>query len=190
MSGQRPLLFTLEVSVNNNLSIEIKARIYNHDSIRAFLKRHHADYRGEDHQVDTYFTVRQGKLKIREGTIENSLVHYERQEIKGPKRCEYSIVHFKPGDPVLQQLKKMLESAVGILVVVEKKREIYFLDTIKFHLDRVDGLGTFFEIEVGKSELCDEAGQYGQCKELLMQLDIGEEHLLTGSYSDMMLAKS
>lgn len=188
-SGQRPLLFTLEVSVHNNLSIEIKARIDNHDSIRAFLKRRHADYRGMDHQVDTYFAVRQGRLKIREGTIENSLVHYNRQEIKGPKRCEYSIIHYKPGDPVLHQLKEILMSAVGILVVVNKQREIYFLDTIKVHLDTVEGLGTFFEIEVGKSELSDESGQYEQCRELLKQLNISEEHLVTGSYSDMMLAK-
>jgi len=61
------------------LNIEIKAKSNNQDKIRELLKSKHADFKGVDHQIDTYFKVNFGRLKLREGNIENNLIHYNRE---------------------------------------------------------------------------------------------------------------
>ena len=82
----------------------------------------------------------------------------------------------------------MLTNALGILVVVKKAREIYFIDNIKFHIDSVEKLGTFIEIEA-----IDKAGDIGrerlieQCRNIMELFEIQEEDLLDCSYSDMLL---
>ncbi|MGH7801150.1 MAG: class IV adenylate cyclase [Thermodesulfobacteriota bacterium] len=125
------------------INIEIKAKCSNHEIIRNKLKQRNAYYKGIDHQVDTYFKVNSGRLKLREGDIEYGLIFYDREEKKGPKQS--NIIICKPDRNSL--IKEILTQALGILVVVDKKREIYFIDNVKFHLDNVKSLGTFVEIE-------------------------------------------
>ena len=63
-------------------------------------------------------------------------------------------------------LKEVLIKSVGVLVVVDKIREIYFIDNVKFHIDVVEGIGSFIEIEsienatIGKQKLLDQCAQY------------------------------
>jgi predicted adenylyl cyclase CyaB len=168
----------------NHLNIEIKARSNNHEAIRMLLKENGAVYKGIDHQIDTYFNVSNGRMKLREGNIENSLVHYNREDKGGPKKSEATIFEIKPNSP----LKEILIKALGVLVVVDKKREIYFIDNIKFHIDIVEGLGTFIEIEaiddngaIGKDKL------FEQCQFYLEEFDIAKEDLISASYSDLLL---
>lgn len=63
-----------------HLNIEIKAKSNNQDAIREILKSKNADVKGIDHQIDTYFNVNFGRLKLREGNIENHLIHYQRED--------------------------------------------------------------------------------------------------------------
>ncbi len=127
----------------SHLNIEIKARCANPQAIRDILRSQGADFRGTDYQTDTYFKVERGRLKLREGNIENALVYYEREDQEGPKQAQVTLYPTTPGSG----LKEILTQSLGILVVVKKQREIYFIDNVKFHLDTVDGLGTFAEIE-------------------------------------------
>ncbi len=62
-----------------HINIEIKAKSNNQDMIRKILQSKNADFKGVDHQIDTYFKVNVGRLKLREGNIENSLIHYQRE---------------------------------------------------------------------------------------------------------------
>lgn len=165
-----------------HLNIEIKARSYRIDEIRAYLLGAGADYKGTDHQVDTYFQVNEGRMKLREGNIENSLIFYRRQDQAGPKASEVFLYH-PPRDP---KLKELLQHALGAKKVVDKHREIYFIENVKFHLDEVKGLGTFVEIEaidlngsIGKEKLLE------QCHFYLKAFEIADEDLLEKSYSDM-----
>jgi predicted adenylyl cyclase CyaB len=86
-------------------------------------------------------------------------------------------------------LKEILRRALGVLVVVDKKREIYFIENVKFHIDRVEELGTFMEIEA-----IDRTGEIGekrlreQCQWYLQLFDIHPADLISGSYSDLLLA--
>jgi predicted adenylyl cyclase CyaB len=168
------------------LNIEIKAKCDNQDWIREVLKSHRAEFKGVDHQIDSYFKVNSGRLKLREGNIENSLVHYDREDKEGPKQS--NVTFYKSADKT--SLKEILTNALGILVVVDKSSEIYFIDNVKFHIDSVKDLGTFVEIEaldaegsIGKDRLLE------QCQYYLDLFKIKQEDLISNSYSDILLNK-
>lgn len=166
-----------------HLNVEIKAKSANHDFVRRYLKDHKSDFKGIDHQVDTYFKVPAGRLKLREGSIENNLIYYRRGDQAGPKQSHIDYCEVAPGS----QLKMVLTNALGVLVVVDKYREIYFIENVKFHIDKVDGLGEFVEIEaidyedtIGLDKLRE------QCDFYMEELGIRSEDLLANSYSDML----
>ncbi len=172
----------------NYLNVEIKARCKNGDDVRACLLSKGADFKGTDQQTDTYFNVQKGRLKLREGNIENNLIYYERPDQAGPKQSAFQLVKVEDA----AGLKKALASANGIKVVVRKKREIYYIGNVKFHIDEVPGLGSFVEIEAGNKM----AGHPGadqlkeQCDFYLSALGITDKDLVEVSYSDMLLAKT
>ena len=126
-----------------HLNVEIKARCAYPAKIRQLLITNQARFVGEDHQIDTYFNTEHGRLKLREGNIENNLIHYNRSNQAGPKRSEVTLYRSEPGST----LKPLLTNALGIKVVVDKLRSIFFIDNIKFHIDQVETLGSFVEIE-------------------------------------------
>lgn len=167
-------------------NIEIKAKSNNQDEIREILKSKNADFKGVDRQIDTYFKVNNGRLKLREGKIENHLIHYQRENKEGPKQSDVSLFKSDPKS----SLKEILTKALGVLVVVDKQREIYFIDNVKFHIDIVKDLGTFVEIEA-----IDNDGTFGkdklleQCQFFLDLFKISQEDLISVSYSDLLLQK-
>ena len=166
------------------INVEIKARSKQNDHIRDILISRNADFRGEDHQVDTYFQSSSGRLKLREGSIENNLIYYERPDREGPKTSHCILYRNEPGS----SLKQVLEKSMGVKVVVDKKREIYFIDNIKVHLDRVSGLGNFLEIEAQSEEGdLSEDHLMSQCKSLMQDFGIEESDLLKESYSDLLM---
>lgn len=164
-------------------NIEIKAESDNQDKIKRILKNKNAVFKGEDHQIDTYFSVNAGRLKLREGKIENCLVHYQRQNHELPKQSNLSLFKAEP----CGSLKDVLTNAPGVLVVVDKKREIYFIDNVKFHIDTVKGLGSFVEIEaidtggISKEKLLEQCNYYPEL------FNINCKNLVVVSYSDMLL---
>jgi len=88
------------------------------------------------------------------------------------------------------QLKKILTDALGVLAVVDKQREIYYIENIKIHIDIVENLGSFVEIEASDQDTDITVAQlHKQCEELMkaMQIDTGD--LESRSYSDLMLTE-
>ena len=169
----------------NILNIEIKACCHNPGQIEAILIKNNARYVGDDHQIDTYFNSKKGRLKLREGNIEKSLIHYDRIETMGLKKSKVQL--YKPQGDV-KALKNILEKSFGIYVIVDKERKIFFIDNVKFHLDNVKNLGTFIEIEA-----IDETLQIGedqlnaQCNKYIKLLHIKKNDFIDRSYSDMIL---
>lgn len=168
------------------LNVEIKARCNNASSIRKYLLDNNADFKGVDEQTDTYFNVQHGRLKLREGNIENNLIFYERTNQTGPKNSHFNLVKVEDA----KGLKEALQKSIGIKVVVQKRREIYYIANVKFHIDEVPGLGSFVEIEAGNI-LADLSQQQlnEQCNFYLQEFGINEEDLMAVSYSDMLLAE-
>lgn len=166
-------------------NIEIKAKCNNHDAIREILNSGNAEFKGTDHQTDTYFEVNAGRLKLREGNIENALIHYSREDKDEPK--ESDVLLYKTSKNSL--LKELLTKALGKTVIIDKEREIYFIDNVKFHLDKVKGLGKFVEIEAIGNDNEDKDSLLQQCKFYLNLFGIAKKDLIPVSYSDLLLKK-
>lgn len=173
------------------INIEIKAKCDEavHQRMKAFLEKENADYRGLDHQIDTYFRVVNGRLKLREGRIENHLIHYQRQNQAGPKQSDVILYESRPDH--VHRLKSILETSLGVLTIVDKQRHIYFIDNVKFHLDEVRGLGRFAEIEaIDTSNERNHRQLLKQCESYIKALGIQQKQLISDSYSDILLNKT
>ncbi len=166
------------------INVEVKARCANPEVVRTVLRNRQARFAGTDHQIDTYFRVPDGRLKLRQGTIENALIAYQRPDQAGPKTSDVALAPVTCGD----ELRAVLERALGVLVAVDKQREIYYAENIKFHIDQVQGLGSFVEIEA-----CGQPGEedklQAQCREYMELFGIRHEELIDRSYSDLLLQK-
>lgn len=165
------------------LNIEIKAYCSNPGNIEQILLDEKAEYKGIDHQIDTYFNVPEGRLKLREGNIENSLIFYHRENISGPKKSQVQLYKTKPASG----LKQVLLHALGTKIIVDKQRKIFFIENIKFHIDKVEGLGSFVEIEaidregnIGQAKLSE------QCERYIQKFGISKSDLISVSYSDLL----
>ena len=169
------------------LNIEFKASTNKLAAMETLLLQHNPLFIGEDHQIDTYFNVPFGRLKLREGIIENALIHYKRENVSGAKSSHVLLYQHQPD----KALKEILIKTLGIKAVVDKRRKIYFIDNIKFHFDTVTGLGTFVEVEaidkdgnIGKEKL------QAQCDEYAALFKIDAADFCALSYSDMILKKT
>jgi len=169
------------------LNVEIKAKCSNPSGIRNYLMRNNAEFKGVDEQADTYFNVQNGRLKLREGNIENNLIFYERTNQAGPKNSRFHLVKVEDAEA----MKEILTKSIGVKVVVKKKREIYYISNVKFHIDEVPGLGSFIEIEAGNilADLTQKQLKE-QCDFYMKEFVIKPEDLVEVSYSDMLLEKS
>jgi adenylate cyclase, class 2 len=169
-----------------HLNVEIKAKCHNHAAIEQILLERNARFIGLDHQIDTYFKVPNGRLKLREGNIENTLIFYDRPNQAGPKKSDIILYHVQPD----ASLKAILEKTNGVLAVVDKQRKIFFIENVKFHLDDVLGLGQFVEIEAIDTEVgLGYDFLLAQCTFYIDLFGIQESDLLTHSYSDMVMLK-
>ena len=166
------------------LNVEIKARCSDPSFVRNYLVNNGADFKGVDEQTDTYFNVPHGRLKLREGNIENNLIFYNRSNQAGPKSSHFHLVKIEDA----KGLKEVLERSSGIKMIVRKRREIYYIGNVKFHIDEVPELGSFVEIEAGNI-LADktETKLSEQCNFYLKEFGINEADLIAESYSDMIM---
>ena len=166
------------------VTVEIKARCSDPAAIRRRLVAAGAEPRGIERQVDTYFHVPSGRLKLRQGRIENALIFYDRPDRSGPKTCRVRLVPTAPSEA--PGLRTLLAAALGVRCVVRKRREILFLGNVKFHIDRVAGLGAFVEIEAqGGAGRIGPGALRAQCEGFREMLGIGDADLVAGSYADM-----
>lgn len=169
----------------NVLNIEIKARCSDLERARLAILEKGAVLKGTDWQRDTYFQCKEGRLKLREGKLENALIHYSRPNQAGPKASD--ILLYKTADP---SLKAILLKSLVVWAVVEKERQIYFAGNVKLHLDRVEGLGEFVEVEA-----IDDSGTLGkekllaQCEWWVTILGVSERDLVELSYSDLIMGR-
>ncbi len=171
-----------EESDSDMQNIEIKATFPHREKGIALAKSLGASDEGALHQIDTYFNVKRGRLKLREiNDVESQLIYYERPDEDGPKTCAYEIVPVP--DPVA--LKAVLDQSIGIWKVVEKHRLLFLYDEVRIHLDRVVGLGDFLEFEGVLQSEATSAVTQAKVEHLVAAFALSPDDLLSGSYSDM-----
>lgn len=166
------------------INYEFKARVQNLLQLEEKLLALNPLFKGEDHQIDTYFNVTKGRLKLREGNIENALIYYERENTKAARQSNVLLYQHQPD----AQLKAILVKVNGIKIIVDKQRKIYFVDNVKIHFDKVEGLGTFVEVEAidTKGSIAIEKLKE-QCNYFAALFGIAGSDYIALSYSDMML---
>jgi len=163
-------------------NVEIKARARNFAEIRQRAEALSNMPAVVIQQEDTFFNAEHGRLKLRIlAPYRGELIYYERPDQDGPKRSDYQIA--ETSDP--ENLKHVLEMAYGIRGIVKKTRYLYMIGQTRIHLDDVQGLGQFMELEVVMSD-----GQYdveGQtiAEDLMQKLGIQKEDLVKGAYIDL-----
>jgi predicted adenylyl cyclase CyaB len=134
-------------------------------------------------QVDTFFNTSRGRLKLRKLKPDlGQLVYYERPDQDGPKRSTYTI--FETSDP--DGLAQTLSFALGVRGVVRKRRSLYLAGQTRIHVDEVEDLGNFMELEVVL--LPGQTDQEGQAvaNDLMEKLGVLPQDLVEGAYMDLL----
>jgi len=163
-------------------NIEIKAAYPDLDVARTVCENLGCRLEATLHQVDTYFSVARGRLKLREIAHQKSqLIYYQRPDQEGPKLSRYEIVAVQ--NPA--ELKTMLNLALGVWKVVEKQRELYLYDEVRIHLDRVKSLGNFLEFEGVVQNPGSKSATAEKVDLLISKFGIQPRQLISASYSDL-----
>ncbi len=169
------------------LNFEFKAITNDLDKLEKKLAELDPLFIGEDYQTDIYFKVNDGRLKLREGKIENALIYYERENSIGAKQSDVLLYKHAPD----KALKEILIKLHGVKIIVDKRRRIYFIENVKFHFDTVKELGTFVEVEA-----IDNTGEIGldklkkQCDFYFQFFGLKKEDYINNSYSDLLTEKN
>ena len=164
-------------------NIEIKARIRDFDKIRRRAERLSDTPMEVIPQEDTFFKTPLGRLKLRVlSEDKGQLIYYTRPDQEGPKRSNYHIS--LTSDP--ENLKRVLELAYGIRGVVRKTRYLYLVDQTRLHLDDVEGLGQFMELEVVMRDGQSDAEGQLIAEGLMAALGVERSDLLEGAYMDLL----
>lgn len=164
-------------------NIEVKARARDFAGIRARAEALSDVAVQVIPQEDTFFTVGQGRLKlrVRSGAEPAQLIYYERPDQGGPKRSDYQI--FETDDP--ERLKQTLGRALGLRGVVRKTRYLYLVGQTRVHLDDVEGLGQFMELEVVMRPGQPDVEGQSIARDLMSRLGVEPSDLLEGAYMDL-----
>ncbi len=143
-----------------------------------------AEDRGTIAQRDTYFRVPEGRLKLREETPGGAaLIQYRRPDAAEARESRYRIAPVEDA----AALREALDAALGTLVVVDKERRLLLWEGVRIHLDRVDGLGSFLELEGVAPEGSDLEPERERVGRLSDELGLDDDRILADSYSDRLL---
>jgi predicted adenylyl cyclase CyaB len=166
-------------------NIEIKARISSVQAIKPTVAALADSGPVEIIQDDTFFHCANGRLKLRMfSPNEGELIFYRRADRQGPKESFY--LRSPTIEP--ETLRDALAMACGQLGRVQKQRTLYLAGRTRIHLDRVDHLGHFLELEVVLAE--DECAESGirEAQALMVRLGIAPDQCVEGSYFDLLAA--
>ncbi|KVH51978.1 class IV adenylate cyclase [Burkholderia diffusa] len=164
-------------------NIEIKARAREFDRLREQAATLAAEAPLFYRQQDFFYDVPRGRLKLRrfEDGTPAELIFYQRDDRDGPKASYYT------RSPVTNP-DALLATALTTRGIVTKERHVYLVGRTRIHLDRVDGLGDFIELEVVLGPDDDEAGGEAEAHDVFAKLGVAQEDLVAVAYVDLLNA--
>jgi predicted adenylyl cyclase CyaB len=168
-------------------NVEIKAHV---EDVAAFERRVAEFADGPPttiEQCDTFLATSRGRLKLREfrdGSGE--LIYYERRDVAGPESSEYLIARTPDADA----LKGVLARALGVRGTVRKQRRLYMRGQTRIHVDCVEGLGNFMELEVVLNEFQTPADGRAIAEDLMKSLGVESHHLVEAAYVDLLAQRA
>jgi len=167
-----------------NRNVEVKARVEDLAAVRERAEKLADEGPIIVKQEDTFFVCARGRLKLRQlpNSAEGELIYYERPDAAEPKESRY-VVH-RTSDP--RGVHGLLSVALGERGVVRKRRTLYFVGSTRVHLDEVEGLGDFIELEVVLEPEQDAADGVATAQKLMRQLGVGPTELIDKAYIDLL----
>lgn len=166
-------------------NVELKARDRDPEATLAAALRHGAEDRGVLRQKDTYFAAREGRLKLRVQDDGATLIAYARADEAAARTSAYHLVAVPDPDA----LAAALDASLGTVVVVEKFRRLLLWEGVRIHLDSVEGLGTWVELEAVAPADSDLADEHRKVAELRAVLDMKDEDVVAQGYAALLLAQ-
>ena len=167
-----------------NRNVEIKARVSDLAKVRGHVEPLADEGPVVLDQEDTFFASPRGRLKLRRfaGSTEAELIYYERPDVAGPKESRYRVYRTRDADSLLA----VLSDGCDVTGVVRKRRTVYLIEQTRVHLDEVEGLGDFVELEVVLRPDEDEHAGLAIAQKLMVELGIEPEQLVEGAYVDLL----
>lgn len=168
-------------------NIEIKARVADLDKLTERASSISDGKPVRLFQDDTFFRCQHGRLKLRDfGDGSGELIYYQRADRDGPKSSHYEISETSCPD----KLRQVLTAALGAIGRVRKQRTVMMAGRTRIHLDQVEKLGSYMELEVVlKVDEPEHAGM-AEARELMDRLAIDPDALVAGAYLDLLAARS
>lgn len=164
-------------------NVEIKARVADLSLICKKVEMFADSGPSVIEQEDTFFVCSNGYLKVRTfSKTEGELIYYERPYSAEPRSSHY--IRSKSSDP--RSLCDALSSALGIRGIVRKKRTLYITGQTRIHLDDVENLGSFIELEVVLSPQQTTSEGISIAQEVMEKLGIDEDDLVGKAYIDLL----
>lgn len=164
-------------------NVEIKARVRDLPRLRARVREVAGERQALLQQEDIFFCAPRGRLKLRhvaQGTAE--LIHYARADARGPKASLYRIAPVAAPDA----LRGVLAAALGERGVVRKRRELHMAGRTRIHLDEVEGLGAFLELEVVLQSGETTAEGEAVAQALISDLQVDPADFVAAAYIDLL----
>ncbi len=164
-------------------NVEIKAPLPDPERAREICRRLTGERETVLHQEDTFYRCRRGRLKLRRlGSDRAELIAYERPDDDGPRTSDYTVVPVDDADA----LHRALTSALGVRGLVRKRRDLYLVGQTRVHLDEVEGLGSFIELEVVLHDDQNTADGRRIARRMMTELGIDESRLIAEAYIDLL----
>nr|XP_026489373.1 uncharacterized protein LOC113395871 [Vanessa tameamea] len=169
-------------------NVEIKAKVNDFDEICKIAEELSGAPPTIIHQNDTFYKVNTGRLKLRVYADKSAtLVRYDRDDEQGPKLSNYDLLEFSVNESAkIKTFDDIMKKCLGVRGNVIKERRLYMVDQTRIHIDKVDGLGKFMELEVVlRPEQTLEDGQ-AIAKDLQMKLGVKDNDLIDCAYVDLL----
>lgn len=163
-------------------NIEIKVKLNSHKQVKEILKQNNIHLKGLLFQKDIYYKVNRGILKLRIENVTQTLIFYDRNEQSKKRWSDYYLIDLSKVDANIY-LKRFLD----VLVIVKKKRELFIYKNTRIHLDYVQGLGYFLELETRVVNGLKDAEK--RFNYLLDLLDLRSKKEIRASYKDLLMKK-
>ena len=165
-------------------NVEFKAELRDLGLAQSICKAMGATHAELLEQTDTYYKVPSGRLKRREQSgHETEYIFYDRAD-KAEARLSHYVIYDEPS-----ARQRFGSDSLPVLVVVRKKRIVYLIEQVRIHLDTVDHLGTFLEIEAVVSRAHNVRMCHEKVEQIRSKLKPALGEMLSTSYADMLMSE-
>lgn len=164
-------------------NIELKVRLDNSKRIISDIRKIGAKFKLRMHQVDTYYNCKTGHIKMRENNNKDfELIFYQRPDKMSSRISNYFLLKMKRNKA--EMMKNILSQALGVRNIIRKIRNLWIYKNTRIHIDKVDGLGNFLELEtvVGNQKI--EMARI-EHKKLIELLALSKFKKVSKSYTDL-----